>query len=200
MVTSKAKMYYAIVSRMRKAGLPFTSALPGEDCGDCALVVTSAGEAGQFRGRVLALEDLNENPGIFKGQLLSKLDGGRDVMLVGVDPGTRIGFAVFYGEKNLEYSTFGSVRGLTVRVGSFVRDVPAKRFVIRVGKGSPASAIKIVESLKLEAPDAVIEVVDESGTSVRRVRLRGVQGDQGAAARIAFRKGEAVSLGRPRTG
>ena len=197
-VTSKAKTYYKIVARMRKVGLPFTSALPAEASKDCTLIVTSAGEVGQFHGRVLALEDLNENPGIFKGQLLSKLDGGRDVVLVGVDPGTRIGLAVFYGETNLEYSTFGSVEGLCLEVGSFVRSIQAKRFVIRVGNGSPAAATRIVESLKLEAPGTVIEIVDESGTSVRRMRMKGIQGDQGAAARIAFRKGEIVSLGNPR--
>ena len=107
-VTSKATTYYAIVSRMRKAGLPFSSMLPGADRRDCILIITSAREAGQFGGLALALEDLDENPGVFKGQLLSRLDEGGDVVLVGVDPGTRIGLAVFYGETSLEYSTFGS--------------------------------------------------------------------------------------------
>ncbi|MGD0477220.1 MAG: hypothetical protein ABSB29_03510 [Nitrososphaerales archaeon] len=198
-VTSKAATYYAIVSRMRKAGLPFTSVLPGADRGDCTLIITSAGEMGQFDGLALALEDLDENPGVFKGQLLSRLNEGDDMVLVGVDPGTRIGLAVFYGETNLEYSTFGSVVGLSLRVGVFVRGVPAKRFVIKVGNGNPVMAARLIESLKLEAPEAAIEMVDESGTSVRRVRMRGIQGDQGAAAKIAFRKGEVVSPGSPRT-
>ncbi len=197
-VTSKATTYYAIVSRMRKAGLPFSSVSPGADRGDCILIITSAREAEQFDGLVLALEDLDENPGVFKGQLLSRLNEGGDVVLVGVDPGTRIGLAVFYGETNLEYSTFGSVARLSLRVGAFVRGVPAKRFVIRIGNGSPAMATKLIESLRLEAPDAVVEMVDESGTSVRRVRMRGIQGDQGAAAKIAFRKGEVVSPRSPR--
>jgi hypothetical protein len=141
----------------------------------------------------VALEDLDENPGVFKGQLLSRLNEGSDVVLVGVDPGTRIGLAVFYGETSLEYSTFGSAAGLSLRVGAFVHGVPAKKFVIRVGNGNPAVATKLIESLRLEAPDAVIEMVDESGTSVRRMRMRGIQGDQGAAAKIAFRKGEVVN-------
>ena len=192
-VTSRAVTYYAIVSRMRKAGLPFSSVLPGADRGDCTLIVTSARETGQFGGMAVALEDLDENPGVFKGQLLSRLNEGGDVVLVGVDPGTRIGLAVFYGETSLEYSTFGSAAGLSLRVGAFMRGVPAKRFVIRVGNGNPVMAAKLIESLRLEAPDAVIETVDESGTSVRRVRMRGIQGDQGAAAKIAFRKGEVVS-------
>lgn len=198
-VTSNARIYYAIVSKMREIGLPFTSALPGASREDCTLIISSAGETGQFGGMALALEELDENPGVFKGQLLSKLDGGRDVVFVGVDPGTRIGLAVFYGETSLEYNTFGSATGLSRRVGAFVRGVPAKRFVIRVGNGSPATATKIIESLRLEAPEATIEMVDESGTSVRRARMKGIQGDQGAAAKIAFRKGVLVSSGHPRS-
>lgn len=197
-VTSKAVTYYTIVSRMRKAGLPFNSVLPGADHRDCTLIITSAKETAQFGGMALALEDLDENPGVFKGQLLSRLNEGDDMVLAGVDPGTRIGLAVFYGETSLEYSTFDSAVGLSLRVGAFVRGVPAKRFVIRVGNGNPAMAAKLIESLKLEAPEAVIEMVDESGTSVRRVRMRGIQGDQGAAAKIAFRKGEVVSPGNSR--
>ena len=184
---------------MRKAGLPFTSLLPGADGGGCALVITSAGEAGRFGGMALALEDLDENPGVFKGQVLSRLNGGRDAVVVGVDPGSRIGLAVFYGDASLEFSTFRSPAGLGLRVGAFARGVPAKKFVVRIGNGSPPTAAKLVESLRTEAPDAVIEMVDESGTSVRRVRMKGIQGDQGAAAKIAFRKGEALSPGSPRT-
>jgi hypothetical protein len=198
-VTSEATTYYAIVSRMRKAGLPFISVLPDADHRDCTLVITSAREMGQFGGLALALEDLDENPGVFKGQLLSRLNEGGDVMLVGVDPGTRIGLAVFYGETSLEYSTFDSVVGLSLRVGAFVRSVPAIKSVIKVGNGNPVMAAKLVESLRLEVPEAAIEMVDESGTSVRRVRMRGIQGDQGAAAKIAFRKGEVVSAGSSRT-
>ncbi len=196
-VTSKAVVYYAIVSRMRKAGLPFSSVLPGADRGDCTLIITSASETKQLGGMVLALEDLDENPGVFKGQLLSRLNGGGEVVLVGVDPGTRIGLAVFYGETSLEYSTFSSVAALSRRVGAFVRGVPAKEFVIRIGNGNPAIAAKLIELLRLEAPDAVIEIVDEHGTSVRSVRMRGIQGDQGAAAKIALRKGEVVSPKSP---
>ncbi len=197
-VTSKAATYYAIVSRMKKAGLPFSSVLPSADRGDCILIVTSAEEMGQFDGLTLALENLDENPGVFKGQLLSRLNEGSDVVLIGVDPGRRIGLAVFYGETSLEYSTFGSAARLSLRVGAFVHGISAKRFVIRIGNGNLAMAAKLIESLRLEAPDAVIEIVDESGTSVRRVRARGIQGDQGAAAKIVFRKGEIVSPRNPR--
>lgn len=196
-VTSRARAYFAIVSRLRRAGLSFASVVPGSSYEGCSLVITTEAEAGQFGARAMALEDLDEEPGVFKGQLLSKLDGGIDVLLAGVDPGKRIGLAVFYGEVSLEFGTFSSAARLSQRVGAFVRGIPARRSVVRVGNGSPAAAAKLLELLKQEAGEAVIETVDESGTSVRR--MKGIQVDQGAAARIAFRKGETVSQGAPRT-
>ncbi len=198
-VTSRAQAYYVIVSRLRKAGLQFASMQLDSDYSGCELVLTTAAEVGQFGGRAVALEDLDGDPGVFKGQIVSRLAGGDGVAVIGVDPGARIGMAVFYGETGLAFDTFDSVSAVSSRVGAFVRGVHARRFVVRIGNGDPATAARLVESLKREAPDATVEVVDESGTSVRSVRIKGVQGDQGAAAKIAFRKGEVVSPGNPRT-
>jgi len=56
-------------------------------------------------------------------------------------------------------------------------------------------AARLVDGLRKEVPTATIEVVDESGTSVGGSKMKGVQRDQAAAAKIAFRKGEVVSHG-----
>ncbi len=192
-VTSDARAYYWIVSRLKRAGLSFTSELPSSGPEDCGLMICTAEEVRRLGDNAVAIESLDGHAGVFKGQLLSKLNGGRDVLLAGVDPGTRIGLAVFYGEANLEYSTFGSASLLGRRVGAFVRFVRASEAIVRVGNGSPATAAKIVEVLRAEAAGARLESVDESGTSVRRVKAKGIQGDQGAAARIAFRRGTALA-------
>jgi len=197
--TSKARAYYAIVSRLRRAGLPFASVLPDSDLQDCDLVLTTADEIGQFGGRAFALEDLNENPGIFKGQLVSRLVGRSEVMLVGVDPGKRIGLAIFYGQTKLAFNTLDSAGAVCSRVGAFARGVPSSRLLVRVGNGNKPMASKLVDGLRREVPGAIIEVVDESGTSTGSRRMKGVQKDQVSAARIAFRKGEVVSHGTPRT-
>lgn len=198
-VTSNAVAYYAIVSRLRKAGLPFESLIPDSDHRACQVILTTRQEASRFGDKSFVLEGLDDDPGVFKGQVVSRLAEGGDALVIGIDPGSRIGMAAYYGKTSLAFSTFGAPAPLCLRITSFVRKVPARRSVIRIGNGNPAQAAKLVESLKVQVPDAVIEVVDESGTSVRRVRMRGVQGDQGAAARIAFRKGEVVSQGNPRT-
>jgi len=198
-VTSKARAYYALASRLRRAGLAFASVVPGSDCRGCELILTTMEEASAFGSKALAMEDLDENPGVFKGQIVSRLGGTGDMVFVGVDPGKRTGLAVFYGETSLAFSTLDSVGALCTRVGAFARGLPRSKFLVRIGNGNAVMAAKLAEGLSRAVPRATIEIVDEAGTSVRTTRMRGVQGDQGAAARIAFRRGELVSPGRPRT-
>jgi len=197
--TSKARAYYALVSRLRRAGLPFTSILPDSEFQNCDLVLTTADEVERFGGKALALESLDENPGVFKGQLVSRLLGKNDVMIVGVDPGKRTGLAIFYGQTRLAFNTFDSVGAVCSRVGVFAKGVPSSRLLVRVGNGNRQMASKFAEGLKREVPGATIEMVDESGTSTRSRRMKGVQKDQVSAAKIAFRKGEVVSHGTTRT-
>ena len=199
MVTARARAYYALVSRLRWAGLPFSSALPDSDFGGCDLVLTTADEAEQFGSKAMALEQLDENPGIFKGQVVSRLSGDRDVILVGVDPGKRTGLAVFYGQTKLASNTFDSAAAVCSRVGAFARGVPYNRLIVRIGNGNKSLAARLVDGLRKEVPAATIEVVDESGTSAGSSKMRGVQRDQVAAAKIAFRKGDVVSVGMTRT-
>lgn len=198
-VTSKSRAYYALVSRLRRAGLPFESLLPDSGSGGCDLVLTTAEEANRYGEKAMVLEDLDENPGVFKGQIVSRLSGGNEVVLVGIDPGKRTGLAVFYGRTRLAFGTFNSTGLLCARIGAFSSGIPSSRFVVRVGNGNKSSAERLVELIASKVPWATIEIVDESGTSARTKRMRGVQGDQRAAAQIAFRKGEVVVRGTPRT-
>jgi len=198
-VTSKSRAYYALVSRLRRAGLPFQSLLPDSDVKDCELVLTTVEEAPKFGDMALSMEELDENVGVFKGQVVSWLQGYDDVLLVGIDPGKRNGLAVFYGRTKLAFNTFDSVPELCARVGEFARRVPALGTLVRIGDGNRAIALKLAESIGKEVPKAKIEIVDESGTSVRSAKMKGVQKDAGAAAKIAFRRGEVVSHVGPRT-
>ena len=199
MATSKARAYYALVSRLRRAGLPFSSALPESDFRDCDLILTTAEEASRFGPKALALEGLDENPGVFKGQLVSRLSGENEVLLVGVDPGKRTGLAVFYGQSKLAFNTFDSASAVCSRVAAFAHAVPSSRVLVRVGNGNRQMASKLVDGLRKDVPSAIVEMVDESGTSARSSKMKGVQRDQVSAAKIAFRKGELVTHGATRT-
>lgn len=178
---------------MRKAGLPFVSLVPDSGYPECDLVLTTCAEAKYYGSRAMWVEELDDNPFVLKGQILSRLMNAKETLLIGVDPGTRIGMAVYYGEVNLEFATFDSVESLCTGVVSFVKKVPTKRMIVRIGNGNPALAMKLTSALTDEALCATVEIVDEAGTSARSVRMKGVQGDQRAAAKIAFRKGVAFS-------
>jgi hypothetical protein len=193
-VTSQARAYYSLVSRLRKAELPFASLVPSSRHPECDLVLTTGAEAGPFGSRAFLVEELDDDPHVVKGQILSRLDRGEENIVIGVDPGARIGMAVYYGSDILGFDTFDAVASLCAGVAAFVRKVPAKKSLVRIGNGSPALATKLALSLMDAMPNVSVELVDEAGTSVRGARMKGVQGDQRAAARIAFRKGVAFIL------
>jgi hypothetical protein len=181
------------VRRLRKAGLPFSSLMPDSDVHECDVILTTRFEMGQFGPKAVALEVLDDNPGVFKGQVLSSLGAGGDAIIIGIDPGKRTGLAAFYGQRSLVMSTFASAASACSLIGAFARCIPKSRLLVRIGNGNGAMAISLVKQVQKEAPGAMIELVDESGTSAGSSKLRGVQRDQAAAAKIAFRKGNAVS-------
>ena len=197
-VTSRGSAYYALVTRLRRAGLPFSSLLPDSDTHECDVILTTQLELSRFGQKALALEALDDNPGVFKGQVLSRLGAAGDTILVGIDPGKRTGLAVFYGQRRLALSTFESAAAVCSRIGAFARGIPESRLLVRIGNGNRSAAVRLVDMVKKEAPGATIEVVDESGTSAVSSKLRGIQRDQAAAAKIAFRKGDVVSPGPTR--
>lgn len=198
MATSDAGAYYALVSRLRLAELPFDSVLPSSHV-ECDLVLTTREEARGFRGDVLVLEELDASPGVFKGQLVSRLEGGSGLLLAGVDPGKRIGLAVFYDRVNLAFSTLDDADAVCESIGSFVAKVPSKQLLVRVGGGNRALALGILQELMRRIPTATLELVNESGTSVGSSKMKGIQRDQVAAAKIAFRKGVTVGPGWTRS-
>jgi predicted RNase H-like nuclease (RuvC/YqgF family) len=140
---------------------------------------------------VVAIEDLNEDPLIMEGQLLSRLlDEPRRNLLVGIDPGSRIGLAVFYGGRELGTLTTNSAEKSVDSLVILVKEVPHSSLAVKIGDGEPRSSMRLARSLRERLPpSASIEIVDESGTSTGKRGAIGATRDQRAAARIAFRKG-----------
>ena len=199
MVTEKARAYYSLVSRLRRAGLSFSSLVPGADVAGCGIVLTTMEEATVYGGMVVCLEDLDDSPEVFKGQLFSKADGGSQPLRVGIDPGVRTGVAVFYGDARLATRTFHSIPAASLWVDSFSRGIVNSQVLVRIGNGDRPRAESIAESIQRTLSHATVELVDESGTSTRTRGMKGMQLDQSSASRIAFRKGMVASRRPPRT-
>jgi hypothetical protein len=189
--TDDGNAYYDIVSRLKRTHLRFSSLSPGEVVDSVQdLVLTSRREVAVFGGNALAIENLNQDPLIMEGQLLSRLlDESRRDFLIGIDPGSRIGVVMFYGGMELGALTTNSVDGLADLLVIVVRDVPHSSLSVKIGGGEPKSSSRLALLLRERLPTASIEIVDESGTSGGKRGIIGATRDQRAAARIAFRKG-----------
>jgi hypothetical protein len=191
--TDDGNAYYDIVSRLKRTHLRFSSLSPGQVVDSAKdLVVTSRAEISAFGGSaVVTIEDLNEDPLIMEGQLLSRLlDSSRRNLLIGIDPGSRIGVAMFYGGRGLGALTSNSVERSVESLVTLVKEVPHSSLSVKIGGGEPKSSLRLASLLRERLPSsASVEIVDESGTSAGKSGAIGVTRDQRAAARIAFRKG-----------
>ena len=130
-----------------------------------------------------------------EGQLLSRLlDEPRRRLLIGIDPGARIGIAMFYDGRELGALNSNSVEESVESVVRVVREVPHSSLSVKIGGGEPKTSLRLARSLTERLPpSASLEIVDESGTSAGKRGAIGATRDQRAAARIAFRKGAQFS-------
>ncbi len=188
--TSDGRAYYSILTRLRKTGLVYRSSTLEMIDSECTLILTTKRELGIMEGYAVAIEDLSENPVIMKGQLVAKLGkGGSGDLLLGIDPGSRIGVAIFYQNVNLASLTFRSIGELLGMLEGMVQSLPHSKLVVKVGSGAPKHSRSLARAIIRRISSARIELVDEKGTSSYRPRARELTRDQLAAERIAYRKG-----------
>ncbi len=179
-----------ISSRLRRAGIEFLSALPAQvEPSMCDVIITTKRELRPLEGNALAIEDLDEDPIVMKGQVLARLvkNGDRELLL-GIDPGSRMGMAAFYAGRELASQTFISKSALCRMVFELVNKIPNSRSTIKIGNGEPATSTWLASRMSENLSHSVVEIVDEAGTSTRN-KYKRLPKDQSAAARIAFRKG-----------
>jgi len=189
--TADSRAYYSILTRLKKTNLRFVSLTPAKAIEQRFWpVITTKRECGDFRFSSISVEELDDDPLIMEGQILSHaIRQTKQTLLIGVDPGLRIGVAVYYGGVKLGSLTFTSVESLRRKVSDAVQRIPHNKVLVRIGDGSPRQSRSIAQTIMVQLPNALVEIVDEKGTST--TRLKGLTSDQVAAEKIAFRKGRA---------
>ena len=104
------------------------------------------------------------------GLIIQKLDSTHysDELLIGIDPGKRMGLSIYYYGREVERSLHISVEDLVSHLVRILAGLPAKKKIVKIGNGNMKLAKKITNLLNLKyCSDFEIEFVDEQKTSVK---------------------------------
>ena len=113
---------------------------------------------------------LRLEPTVIGGLIMQKLGSTHysDELLIGIDPGKRIGLSIYYYEREVEHSFHISVEDLVSHLVRILAGLRAKKKIIKIGNGNMKMARKITNLLNLRyCSDFEIEFVDEQNTSVK---------------------------------
>lgn len=195
MATVSGKSYFKFINVLKCLKLNYDSVLPEEvTCSDRRLILTTMPESLQIPTNLILLDDdFNYHPTIVKAKIVKKLQSGLNdsSLVIGIDPGSRIGLSIFYYEKEIESSFYTSVDDLVSHIVKILGGINAQRKVVKVGNGTMRIARHIVNSLNLQfCSHFELEFVDERRTSlkIRNFNKRGER-DKISARCIIQREG-----------
>ncbi len=193
--TLNAKAYYKLTSLLKEMNLPFDSVSPTENIDlSVQLILTTKRERKLLGVRpMLCLEDLVGTSCIAREKIFSMLySGGKDILVIGIDPGKNTGIVAHYREKNMIEKVTRSLRETLSLISDLVKKSQAEVKVIRIGDGDPKIARTIATNLiRILGREIEVEIVNERGTSIIADTNHAKESKDLRSARIiSFRKGK----------
>lgn len=157
---------------MKSLNLKFDSILPEQiPTYEGNLILTTKKESPDNSTKTILHEDiLEKHPTVFRGTIIQKLDLGfeQDELVIGIDPGSRIGISIFFCGKEIENSFYNSIDELISHVINILAELRAKRKLVKIGNGDMQIAKKISALLNLKFCSSFeLEFVDERKTSLK---------------------------------
>jgi hypothetical protein len=194
-MTLDGRAYYRIMSMLKEMGLEFDNVMPGEILSPSVrIVITTEKEKDLIsHDKILSLEELSKDPYLAKEKIIDNLyTDGEESIVIGIDPGKRIGIAAYYRQKELMGDILNSVDETIVKVVKLMENTHAKKKIVRIGNGEPEMAEKMANELSKRLKNTIIELVDERGTStLSKIKSsKKVGRDQRSAMIIALRQGK----------
>lgn len=192
--TTYGKPYFKFSKSLKNLNLKYDSILPTEILDyEGHLVLTTFKEVPSNCKIPLLHEDLFEKHiTVISGKIIQKLRLGLDdELIIGIDPGKRIGLSVSYYGKEIEKSFHGSIEKTVLHIITIMGELRARRKVIKIGNGDMEIAKKIGTMLNLKFCSSFeLEYVDESKTSpkIKNFNSRGKR-DMLSARYISQRDG-----------
>ena len=113
---------------------------------------------------------LRLEPTVIGGLIMQKLypTHSSDELLIGIDPGKRMGLSIYYYGREVEHSVHTSVEDIASHLVRILAGLPAKKKIIKIGNGNMKMAKRITNLLNLKyCSDFEIEFVNEQKTSVK---------------------------------
>ena len=94
---------------------------------------------------ILNEEILDLHSTVIRGLMIQKLSMGYEEpdLIIGIDPGKRIGLSVFYFGKEIESSFHSSIENLVFHIIGILGNLWAKRKIVKIGNGNMDIAKKI---------------------------------------------------------
>ena len=146
--------------------------MPSEiDDFDGDLVVTTEKEAPKKISIPMLFDEIiSKDPIVVKGIITKILNPSTNLskLVLGIDPGQRIGVSVTYLENEIARAFFVSLDNLIKYLISILAELPAARKIVKIGNGDMKTANKILQMLNLQfCSKFEIEFVDESSTTLK---------------------------------
>jgi len=157
---------------LKNLNLSFDSILP-EEISDYSghIVFTTRQESPKKCEKVLIDEEIFEHHHtVIRGIMIQKLNQNfnDENLILGVDPGKRIGLSVFYYGQEIERSFYSSVEKLISHIIQIFGGLRAKRKILKIGDGNMKISKQIVTMLNLKFCSSFeLEFIDERKTSLK---------------------------------
>ena len=191
--TVEGRPYYKIVSMLKAMNISFSSLSPEEASRTNAkIIITTKNEASLFARQDLIYDfELDTFPPVFKALLLKNLNGNyfEDILVVGVDPGNRIGIYVFYLHTELYSTVQSSLKDAIKFITNILSCIKSSKKILKIGNGDSIKCNHIAQEVKNQNKSVRIEIVNEFGTSRNILPNCRRNRDVGSAKSIAMRPG-----------
>ena len=193
--TVYGKPYYYFSKSLNSLNLSFDSLLPKQIkhyTGN--LIFTTKQEAPKNSHMPMLFEDsFEQHSTVLHGLILQKLNMyfEEEKLILGVDPGNRIGLSVYYYNREIESSFYSSIDNLVSHMITILAQLRAKKKIIKIGNGNMTLARNIANQLHLKFCSSFeLEFVDEKRTSrkIKHFNQRGKR-DKLSARFITQREG-----------
>ena len=196
--TVEGRPYYKIVTMLKSMNIGFSSLSPEEASQTNAkIIITTKEEASLIRRQDLMYDfQLDTFPPLFKAMLLKNLNGNytEDILVVGVDPGIRIGIYVLYLHSELYSTVQGSLREAVKCIINIMSCINSSKKILKIGNGDSTICNHIAKAIKNQNRSVRIEIVNEFGTSQNILPNCRRNKDVKSARSIALRPGRTFQI------